>query len=123
MFENEEAIKEIRVQTNQAFISRHQSQVTVANEDHFLSAGDEAALVLYFSVKMAEFCDKFSPPMPKRSSSPRSTSPARWRSSTCPCSNLWGMFRETRSALPGLSLTTSFCSCKSSSSISPYTTR
>jgi len=65
MFENEEAIKEIRVQTNQGFISRHQSQVTAANEDHFLSAGDEAALVLYFSVKMAEFCEKFSPPMPK----------------------------------------------------------
>jgi len=66
MFKNEAEVAARRAKTNAAFIERNKHKVAETNRAaHFLSQSEEAEVVGYFSRKLAEFCVKFKPPMPR----------------------------------------------------------
>jgi len=66
MFKNEEMVAARRAKTNAEFIEKHKDKVADPNmTSHFLTVAEEAEVVGYFSRKLAEFCVKFKPPMPK----------------------------------------------------------
>jgi len=61
MFKNEEAIQNIKVETNQNFISRHSKGQSA---DFFLTPENETEIESFFSMLMAKQCETFKPPMP-----------------------------------------------------------
>jgi len=62
MFGDEEVLHKYREKANRAFINSFRSQ---GKEGNFLNMEEEQEVLNYFQVKMAEFCTKFKPPMPK----------------------------------------------------------
>jgi len=66
MFSSAEAINLLRARTHQGFIDRHGDEVMSDDElAKFLTQEEEWSLVYHFSLKLAEFCAKFKPPMPR----------------------------------------------------------
>lgn len=66
MFEGVEAVALLRTRAHQAYLDRHGEEVMSEEElEQFLTQEEEWALVYHFSIKMAEFCAKFQPPMPR----------------------------------------------------------
>ena len=64
MLKNEEDIQIIKSKANMGFIQQQQRRAECQKSD-FLSEKEESDVEFYFLVKMAEFCNKFQPPMPK----------------------------------------------------------
>jgi len=66
MFENEADLNILRAKTNKSYVESHLNEAPEGvGHGHFLSEHDEGEVVFYFSVKLAEFCEKFKPPMPR----------------------------------------------------------
>jgi len=64
MFGSEQVLNKYREKSNKAFIACNQAKKKDANLN-FLSMEEEQDVLGYFEVKLAEFCTKFKPPMPK----------------------------------------------------------
>lgn len=67
MFGNEEVIKRCRENVNKKFVSTHTSANRNSSGENlnYLTSEEEQDVLRYFEVKLAEFCAKFKPPMPR----------------------------------------------------------
>jgi len=65
MFGSEQVLNKYRENANRSYILSHTSKPGTDPNLKYLSMEEEKEVLDYFEVKMAEFCQKFKPPMPK----------------------------------------------------------
>jgi cyclin H len=63
MFGSEEVLNRARDIANKNYVAKHSR--STSEKLHYLSRQEEQDVLQYFEVKLAEFCAKFKPPMPK----------------------------------------------------------